>query len=258
LAGGRTGGSLSYLCLAIIGLLLADPALSTGFGFLLSVLATLGIVVAGRPIMSWLPPAVPRWAAAGLAVPFAAQIFCGPAVVLLQPQFATYALVANLAASALVPPVTLLGTIAVPLLPLSPGLAAAPLAAAAVFATGVAGIARFFAGLPGAVLPWPEGPYGMATMALFSVIALTTLRLVLRPAEIVALALAAHAFTVAILDSRPGREQRAGGTHRGLVDRLDRGTLRVCKRTSRRNHEWLLPRPNAPGPARRTRPPGAM
>lgn len=306
LAGGRTGGSLSYLCLAIIGLLLADPALSTGFGFLLSVLATLGIVVAGRPIMSWLPPAVPRWAAAGLAVPFAAQVFCGPAVVLLQPQFATYALVANLAASALVPPVTLLGTIAVPLLPLSPGLAAAPLAAAAVFATGVAGIARFFAGLPGAVLPWPEGPYGMATMALFSVIALTTLRLVLRPAGIVELALAAHAFTVAILDNRPGRERPgtagrqaapagndrpgatsrreppegpapglqppdgqpasarrpgrerpAAGTHRGLVDRPDRGTLRVCKRTSRRNHQWLLPRPNAPGPARRTRPPGA-
>ena len=63
LAFGRTGRGLSLLCLAVIGLLLAQPALAASFGFLLSVLATLGIVVTGRRIMDWLPPAVPRWAA---------------------------------------------------------------------------------------------------------------------------------------------------------------------------------------------------
>jgi competence protein ComEC len=274
LAGGRTGGGLSFLCLAVIGLLLADPALSTSFGFLLSVLATLGIVVAGRRIMSWLPRAVPRWAAAGLAVPLAAQVFCGPAIILLQPQFSTYALAANLVASPLVPPVTLFGTAAVPLVPLSPGFAAGPLSVAAVSAAGVAGIARFFAGLPGAVLPWPEGLYGMATMVLFSVAVLTSVWLVLHPAAVVTLAVAAQGATVAILTAlmsrgrvvavppprgpaRPPRPAAAGrGARRGLVDRRGRGTLRVCKRTFRRNHQWLLPRPNAPGPPRRTRPPG--
>ncbi|MDQ0820937.1 competence protein ComEC [Arthrobacter sp. V4I6] len=262
LVGGRTGGGLSFLCLAVIGLLLTDPGLSTSFGFLLSVLATLGIVVTGRPIMSWLPRAVPRWAAAGLAVPLAAQVFCGPAIVLLQPQFSTYALAANLVASALVPPVTLFGTAAVPLVPISPGLAAAPLAVAAVFAGGVAGIARFFADLPGAVLPWPEGPYGMATMVLFSVAVLTSVWLVLHPAAVVARAVAAQRRTVAILTGlscgHPGLQGPVGRVQRGLVDRPGRGTLRVCKRTSRRNHEWLLPRPNAPGPPRRSRPPGVM
>ena len=205
LAGGRPGRSLSFLCLAVIGLVLAQPGLSTSFGFLLSVLATLGIVVAGRPIMAWFPAAVPRWFAAALAVPLSAQAFCGPAIVLLQPQFSTYALPANMAAAILVAPVTLLGTAAVPLVPLAPALAAAPLAIAAAFATGVGAIARFFAGLPGAVLPWPEGAFGAATMALFSVCTLAAWWLPFHTARTVALARAAHERTVALLNRIPPR-----------------------------------------------------
>ncbi|MET4094198.1 ComEC/Rec2 family competence protein [Arthrobacter sp. UYCu712] len=262
LAGGRTGRGLSFLSLAVVGLLLVDPALSTSFGFLLSVLATLGIVTAARPIMAWLQPPVPRWAAAGLAVPLSAQTFCGPVIVLLQPQFATYALAANVAAAALVAPVTLLGTAAVPLVPIAPWLADAPLAVAAVFAAGVAGIARFFAGLPGAALPWPEGFFGMSTMVMFSVAILTVVWLVLHPGRSLALARASHERTVEILARSRGcqlfRRRARGRRRRGLVDRSGRGTLRVCKPTSGRNHEWLLPRPNAPGAARRTPPPGAM
>jgi competence protein ComEC len=260
LAFGRAGRGLSFLCLAVIGLLLLDPALSVSFGFLLSVLATLGIVVAGRRIMEWLPASVPRWAAAGLAVPLSAQAFCGPVIVLLQPQFSAYALPANLAAAVLVPPVTLLGTAAVPLVPLVPATAAALMAAAGACAGGVAGLARFFAALPGAALPWPEGTFGLSTMALFSVVCLAALRLALQPAAAVRLAVAAHSRTVALLDptrgATPGRRGPRGGRRRGLVDRSRRGTLRVCKPTSRRNRQWLLPRPNAPGRRRRTRPPG--
>ncbi|MET1021518.1 MAG: ComEC/Rec2 family competence protein, partial [Arthrobacter sp.] len=85
LAGGRPGRSLSFLCLAVIGLVLAQPALSTSVGFLLSVAATLGITVTGRPVMRWFPAAVPRWVAAGVAVPLSAQAFCAPVIVLLQP-----------------------------------------------------------------------------------------------------------------------------------------------------------------------------
>jgi competence protein ComEC len=262
LAFGRAGRGLSFLCLAVIGLLLVDPVLSTSFGFLLSVLATLGIVVTGRAIMDWLPPRVPRWAAAGLAVPLSAQIFCGPVVVLLQPQFSTYALPANMAAAALVAPVTLLGTAAVPFVPLVPGLADVLMAVAAVFAGGVAGIARSFASLPGAALPWPEGVFGASTMALFSAVALSATWLALHPATAVRLALAAHSRTVAALERWPGRHPAwpAGRERglRGLADRSGRGTLRVCKPTSGRNQEWLLPRPNAPGLRRRRPPPGVM
>ena len=181
-------------------------------------------------------------------------------IVLLQPQFSAYALPANLAAAVLVPPVTLLGTAAVPLVPLVPAAAAALMAVAGAFAGGVAGIARFFAALPGAALPWPEGIFGLSTMALFSVVCLAALWLALHPAAAVRLALAAHSRTVALLDRTPagppGRRGPRAGRRRGLVERSRRGTLRVCKPTSGRNRQWLLPRPNAPGRRRRTPPPG--
>lgn len=265
LAVGRAGRGLSLLCVASTGLLLADPALATDFGFVLSVSATLGIVAAGRAIMGWLPAAVPRWVAAGLAVPLSAQLFCGPVIVLLQPQFSSYALPANLAAAALVAPVTLLGTAAVPLVPLVPALAALPIALAGTIAAGVAGIARYFAAMPGAVLPWPEGAFGTATMVLFSGLSLAALWLVTHPSAALLLVLKMHDQTTLCLTRiaqlRPGppgtaRAQALAG-RRGLVVRPRRGTLRVCKPTSRRNQEWLLPKPNAPGPRPRTPPPGA-
>ena len=199
---GRAARGLSLLCVAVIGLLLAEPVLATSFGFLLSVLATLGIVVAGRRIMEWLPPPVPRWAAACVAVPLSAQLFCGPAIVLLQPQFGAYALPANVAAAVLVAPVTLLGTAALALLPAVPAAADVLMAGAAAFAGAVAGIARFFAALPGAALPWPEGAFGVATMALFSATVLAAAWLALHPAAAVRIALAAHARVVAVLASR--------------------------------------------------------
>ena len=261
LAGGRPGRGLSFLCLAVIVLVLAQPELSTSFGFLLSVLATLGIVVTGRLMMAWFPPAVPRWFAAGVAVPLSAQAFCAPAIVLLQPQFSTYALPANMAAAVLVAPVTLLGTAAVPLVPLAPALAAAPLGVAAAFATGVGAIARFFAGLPGAVLPWPEGGFGAATMTLFSACTLAVWWLLFHPGRTVVLARAAHARTVALLTRLPpgcgGLSTRPGGPWPGLVHRPGRGRLRLCKQFSGRKPQWLLPRPHVHGPPRRTPPPGA-
>ena len=172
LAGGRTGRGLSFLCLAVIGPLLIDPGLGTSFGFLLSVLATLGIIVLGQRMVDLTPAVVPRWAAAAFAVPLSAQLLCGPVIVLLQPQFSTYSLLANVVAAPLVAPVTLLGTAAVPLVVPAPWLATALIAVAGTFSAGVAGTARFAAGLPGASLPWPEGVFGLVTMVLLSVLTL--------------------------------------------------------------------------------------
>lgn len=263
---GRAGRGLSLLCVAAAGLLLANPALATDFGFVLSVLATLGIVVVGRPLMGWLAAFVPHWLAAGLAVPLSAQLFCSPVIVLLQPQFSSYALPANLAAAVLVPPVTVFGTAAVPIVPLAPALSAMLIAVAGTFAAGVAGIARCFAALPGAALPWPEGALGSSTMAALSGLTLTGFWLATHPAAAVRLILKIHDRTTLCLTRTLRRHERPPGTvralpgsvGRGLVDRPRRGRLRVCKPTSRRNHEWLLPRPNAPGPRRRRPPPGAM
>jgi competence protein ComEC len=262
---GRAARGLPLLCVAVIGLLLAQPDLAASFGFLLSVLATLGIVVSGRRIMDWLPPVVPRWAAAGIGVPLSAQLFCAPAIVILQPQLGVYTLPANMAAAVLVAPVTLLGTAGAALLPAVPGAAEALMAAAAVFAGGVAGTARFFASLPGAALPWPEGAFGAATMSMLSACMLAAVWLALHPAAVVRAALAAHVRIVAVLEAssrvtanHDARPAPLPGVRRGLEHRSGRGTLRVRNVIPGRNHEWLLPRPNGPGPRRRRAPPGAM
>lgn len=250
LSGGRTGRGLSFLCLAVIGLLMADPSLGTSFSFLLSVLATLGIVVAGPRIMEWLPPVVPRWLAAGLAVPLSAQLFCGPVIVLLQPQFSSFALLANMVAAPLVAPVTILGTAAVPLVPLAPWAAVVPIAVAGACAAGVAGVARFFSALPGASLPWPEGPFGAATMVLLSACTLLVLWLFLHPRAVWRLVLAAHRKTIDFLDFWP--------PFPGLDEHRRRGRLRGINPISGRNQEWPLRKKHDPSRRRQRRPPGAM
>jgi competence protein ComEC len=218
LAGGRSGRGLSFLCLAVIGLLLSDPALGTSFGFLLSVLATLGIILLGRPIIDWLPVVVPRWLAALVAVPLSAQLLCGPVIVLLQPQFATYALLANVVAAPLVAPVTLLGTAAVPLVALVPWAATVLIAVAGAFSSGVAATARFAAQLPGAALPWPEGVPGLFSMLLLSVLTFAFVRAAARPRHVVRRIQEAHTGTEAVielLEIRMHRVCTAGSLKRG-------------------------------------------
>ncbi|WP_311380179.1 ComEC/Rec2 family competence protein [Arthrobacter sp. ISL-72] len=221
LAGGRSGRGLSFLCLAVIALLLAEPELGVSFGFLLSVLATLGIIVLGRSVMAWFPSSVPRWLAAAVAVPLSAQLLCGPVIVVLQPQFSTYSLLANVLVAPLVAPVTILGTAAVALLPLVPWLSAVLIGVAGFFAGVVAAVARFTAGLPGAAPPWPEGVFGLLTMLLFSVVTLLSVWMAAHPAGTIKLVLAAHARTARFLDRLPEAEFRP-------VRFRGQGRLRVC------------------------------
>lgn len=267
LAGGRTGRGLSFLFLAVMGLLLLDPGLGTSFGFLLSVLATLGIIVLGRRMIDWTPAVIPRWAAAAWAVPLSAQLLCGPVIVLLQPQFSTYSLLANILAAPLVAPVTLLGTAAVPLLVVAPWAATTLIAVAGTFSAGVAGTARTAAGLPGASLPWPEGTFGLATMVLLSALTLAGVWLTVRPRQVLRMVLSLHARTVTLLDFaegllRPSREYPSGhrgpvNSARGLEGAPGHGTLRYRTKISGRNAPWPRPKAHEPKRSRRTPPPGA-
>jgi len=119
--------------------------------------------------------------AVGVSVPLSAQVLCGPIIVALQPQFSPYALLANVIAGPLVAPITILGTLAVPLSAIHPWAAAIPIGLAGASASGVAGIARFFAGLPGAALPWAEGPAGIIAMSVASVVTILIVWTVLHP-----------------------------------------------------------------------------
>lgn len=255
LASGRSGRGLSFLCLAVIGLLLIDPALGTSFGYLLSVLATLGIILLGRPIIGWIPAAVPRWAAAAVAVPLSAQLLCGPVIVLLQPQFATYSLVANVLASPLVAPVTLLGTAAVPLVVLLPWAATVLIAMAGMFCAGVAATARWAAQLPGSALPWPEGLPGLLSMVLFSAVTLAAVWAAARPLGFLRKVREAHAVTVALIGLMEPRLQHFP-RRRSLDPGRRRGRLGYCNITSGRDLRWPLRKSGQAAPRRRIRPPG--
>lgn len=199
LTGGLRGRPLTFLCLATVVLLLLDPTLATSFGFLLSVLATLGIVLLASRIASWFPDAIPRWLAVGVSVPLSAQVLCGPVIVALQPQFSPYALIANVIAGPLVAPVTILGSLAVPLSAIHPWAAALPTALAGASAIGVAGVARFFAGLPGAALPWAEGPAGIVAMAVSSAVTMLIVWTSLQPSGVLRWIVVLHHRLIVVL-----------------------------------------------------------
>lgn len=271
LSSGRQGRSLGFLCLAVTGLLILDPSLGTSVGFLLSVLATLGIVLLARPIASWAPAWIPSWLASAVAVPLAAQLLCSPVIVALQPQFSSYSLLTNIAVAPFVAPVTILGTIAVPLVPLFPWLAVVPIAVAGVSSGMVAGIARFFAGLPGAALPWPEGPTGIATMVVWSVVTVLMLWLVLHPTWVGSAVLSLHrrlVFLIAAGESAVRRRWTKGHSAgppspgkqpaglRSTARDAARGRLGPKQNPSGRKQHWLLARSPRPKPPRRTPPAG--
>lgn len=170
LASGRSAAGSAALCVAVVAVLLTDPALALSYGFVLSVLATLGITLLSRPIATRLSVRLPMWIAGPMAVPLAAQLLCGPVVVLLEPAFQTWSLAANLIVAPLVPPITIAATLALVLLPLAGPWAWMATAVAGLPAELLAVVAHWVASLPGARLPWPEGPCGALAMLLVSVV----------------------------------------------------------------------------------------
>jgi competence protein ComEC len=107
-ANGRQRGSRA-LGVAVVILLLLDPGLAASAGFVLSVLATAGILLLAPgwrdAMVRWLP----RWAAEAIAVPAAAQLACTPVVAAISGQVSLVAVAANLAVAPVVGPATVLG-----------------------------------------------------------------------------------------------------------------------------------------------------
>ncbi|WP_017178369.1 ComEC/Rec2 family competence protein [Actinomyces timonensis] len=175
-AAGRRSASLPALCAGMVVLLLVDPWQSRDYGFALSVAATSGILLGSGPIMAAVSRRLPRWAAALIAVPVAAQLACAPLLILLQPQVGLWAVPANMMAAPPVPLATVSGLLAALMAPVW-GRAAAWLALPALASCAwLAGVARFFAGLPGATIPWPGGIGGALLLAAAEVLLLALLR----------------------------------------------------------------------------------
>ncbi|MCQ1950289.1 ComEC/Rec2 family competence protein [Arthrobacter sp. zg-Y859] len=162
---GRGRLSAALLFLSITVLLCVDPWLAGSYAFILSVCATLGLVVLGPHLVRVLSRRLPGWFAAAIAIPVAAQLFCAPVLVTLQPQLPVYSVPANLVAAPVVPVVSIAGMFAVALVAAAPVLAVPPLLLAAGGAWWVARTARFFESAPGALAAWPDGTTGVLLMA---------------------------------------------------------------------------------------------
>ncbi|PPB49902.1 hypothetical protein C4K88_04220 [Arthrobacter pityocampae] len=245
---GRGRVSLTLLMLSVIVLLAADPWLSVSYAFVLSVAATLGLVIAGPRVSETLQRVMPRPAAQLLAIPLTAQLFCTPVLVLIQPTLPLYSLPANVLASPVVPAITLLGMLAVLALVGAPVLAP-PLIGAAQWGTRwVAGIAEALSAGPGAAVPWFPGIPGAVAAALVSLTVLLVLVGRRRPD-------AAPPGTVPSGRlSSPG----IGTTSRwartiGAAGVFSRAGSPARRRTASRQDEGSRGRPPRPAPGRRRR-----
>jgi competence protein ComEC len=153
------------LTLAVLVLVLVDPWLARSVGFLLSAMATAGILALAPSWRDAMARWLPRWLAEALAVPMAAQVVCTPVIAAISGQVSLVAMVANLAAAPAVAPATVLGLLACLAAPLSSALAAGFGHLAGVAAWWIALVAKRCAALPGASLPWPAGVLSVTVLA---------------------------------------------------------------------------------------------
>ncbi|QJU53015.1 ComEC/Rec2 family competence protein [Herbiconiux sp. KACC 21604] len=153
---GRPAAGLPPLFLSVVVLLAVDPWLARSAGFALSVLATAGLLLLTRPLATFAERVMPRWLALAVAVPVAAQLACQPVLFLLSPQLTPYTVPANLLAEPAAAAVSVLGLGVCLLGVLAPGLAAVAAWLPWVPSAWIGAVARFFAGLPLAVVPLPD------------------------------------------------------------------------------------------------------
>ncbi|WP_068422218.1 ComEC/Rec2 family competence protein [Janibacter terrae] len=165
----RRGAGTPALCAAVLALLTYDPWLARSYGFVLSTLATLGLLLFVRPWSDAINAHLPRrlhLVGPAVAIPVAAQLVCGPVIVLLQGDVSLIAVVANLAAAPFVAPATVLGVSAALVAVASTTLASLVGWCGAPFALAIAWTARIAADVPGGALPWPDGPPGAVLLTV--------------------------------------------------------------------------------------------
>ncbi|MCW2814075.1 MAG: internalization-related competence protein ComEC/Rec2 [Nocardioides sp.] len=152
------------LAVAVVVLLLVQPGLAGTAGFVLSVLATAGIVLLAPGWRDALARWLPRWLAEAVAVPAAAQVACTPVVAAISGQVSLVAVLANLLVAPAVGPATVLG-LAGGLVGLISDRPARLLGTGAGWCVGwIATVARTGADLPLATLGWGTDGWSLAVL----------------------------------------------------------------------------------------------
>ena len=174
---GREKG-VRALGVAVLLLLLMEPWLALSVGFVLSALATAGILFLAPPwrdaLMGWLP----RWAAEAISVPLAAQLVCTPVVAAISGQVSLVAVVANLLVAPAVGPATVFGLVG-GLVMLASGPAGMVIGrAAGGCAWWIVAVAEHAARLPTAAMEWSSSVWSISALTILClVLALVTPRL---------------------------------------------------------------------------------
>ncbi|MFJ4090039.1 ComEC/Rec2 family competence protein [Kitasatospora sp. NPDC089913] len=167
LATGRPRRAVPALAGTVLLLVLLDPYLARSLGFLLSVLATAGLLVLGpRWADALRARGWPRHLAGAVGATAAAQALCAPVTVLLSGHVSLVGIPCNLLAELAVAPATLLGFAVLTADPVSPALARLLAEPAAVPTGWLASVARHGAELPGGRLSWPVGWFGTVSLAV--------------------------------------------------------------------------------------------
>jgi competence protein ComEC len=175
LASGRPIAGLPIVGVTVLAMLTLDPWIALDYGFALSVLATAGLMALSGPIARRLENWLPRWLAMLVAVPLAAQLACQPVLLLLNPSLPLYGVLANTLAEPASPVATVLGLIACVALPVLPAVGQVLAEIAWVPSAWIADVATFFAGLPGARVPWPGGAVGVVALVVVTALLLVLL-----------------------------------------------------------------------------------
>ncbi|MFG6445533.1 ComEC/Rec2 family competence protein [Microbacterium sp. P07] len=167
LALGRAGAGLSVLCLAVVVLLSLDPWLAMSLGFALSTVATASLLLLARPLAGGLSRWMPRSLALVLSIPLAAQLACGPLLVLVDPRVPLLGVAANLLAAPAAPLATLAGLAACLAAPF-PWLQDVLVAIAWLPASWIAGIADVVSAVPAQQVSWWSDVGGLIALAAVS------------------------------------------------------------------------------------------
>src|SRR5450755_2228542 len=171
LATGRRRRALPALCAAVLCLIYVDPTLSRSVGFALSVVATGALLVLAPPLRARMSTRLPGWLADALAVPTAATLACAPLIASISGQISLASIPANLLAEPAVAPATVLGVVTAGLAQISMGAAQLVARVDGMPCAWLVFVARTFARLPGAAVPWPRGARGSLALALLIVAA---------------------------------------------------------------------------------------
>ena len=173
----RRSAGLPVLSGAIVVVLVADPWMARSFGFALSALATLGLLLFTRPWGDAVARHLPKrlaFVGPAVAIPVAAQAMCAPLIVLLQGSVSIIGVVANLVAAPLVAPATIAGVVAAVVSVVAEPPARLVGWLGAVPTLGIARTARVMSDVPGGTMPWPDGGRGALLLAAVTVAVVVT------------------------------------------------------------------------------------